>query len=212
MTTMKHLMVLFVASGLCLSSPGFAQETGGFQSLSVDRNMRQPPVQNGASGNSSGGAPVLMEHADVEVHGGSISTSTSGQSPSDSSENSATGTGIVVDNPLVDVASPRTQEVVVVDETDSTSADLPLMGGIIREAGVSLAGKILDPAGQSVSNIRVKAVQGSQVLESITDTTGQYHFALPQGVWSVSATDLDYDITPVQKVYEVLGVSVTRIE
>ena len=78
--------------------------------------------------------------------------------------------------------------------------------------GVSLAGRVIDPAGLSVADITVKAVRGDETLTTTTDNNGNYQFPLTQGVWSVSAVDLDYDITPAQKVYEVVGAIINRIE
>lgn len=201
---------LLIMSGLMMLGSASAlgqQRTPGLTVDRVDLEVRQktlgtedeaPKQPNLQGGAATAGAE--LQQGDLPVFGG--------QARSNDSE----PTRVIIgrETPAGNVGSPQQQVTTESAETPAENMPVAAVGSI--EAGVALSGRITDPAGQPVTDITVKAMQGEVVLVSMTDDSGYYHFALPQGIWSVSASDLDYDITPAQKVYEVLGASVTRIE
>jgi len=193
MINMNNQRVLLVIASLVFSLNSFAQQKGLFQTSPADAVKKQPVQQSQQSSTSSEREPVLQTlPATVET---AVELDYTQDSTTASTDSASTDTS------TTDSTS-----------TDTATTQMPAMSLGTMVVGVSLNGRVIDPAGLSVADITIKAVQGEETLITTTDNNGNYQFALTQGVWSVSATDLDYDITPAQKVYQVDGASITRIE
>jgi hypothetical protein len=203
-------MLLVFILALFLSLPAMSADSpvyqqGGAASATTQMTVRQgvvkPAGNHGEPTAVNNYGEVQTQNQPVAASGGSTPAS----GPDRTSSPQQTSTGTPVQGQATNVVSGAAIDYGEVQQGGR-------VGAWASSANASLSGKILDPAGLSVANITVKAVKGSETLESQTDGSGNYQFALSNGTWSVSAADLDYDITPSQKVYQVQGYNITRIE
>lgn len=183
MKNMNKKRWLFVIASLVFSLNNYAAENSFFLSSPVDTTIRQQPLQQSQQSDTSSQSEPVMQTLPATVE-------------------------TVIQEGFVQESTTNSTDS---SDTEPAIMEMPVNIGTIV-VGVSLAGRVIDPGGLSVADITVKAVQGDETLIAITDNNGNYQFALTQGVWSVFAADLDYDITPTQKVYAVEGYGITRIE
>jgi len=111
-------------------------------------------------------------------------------------------------------APPSTTNANQAQASGTTAARTTPTTPLVPVANLALVGRVKAPDATPLQGITVQARQGSRVVTTQTDRTGTYTLSLPAGRWEVSATDLDYDVTPMRKVYQVdtTAGTVTRIE
>ena len=68
---------------------------------------------------------------------------------------------------------------------------------------LALVGRVRDNNGNPLVGVDVTARRGSDSVTVQTDTAGVYSINLGSGQWTVSVSDLDYEFSPAQKVYNV---------
>ncbi len=166
---------------------------GGSTATTTATKSATPPPQSSASqGGASSGAG--------DSTGASTATATQGQGGTASASTAAT------QGSAGGATQMMTTETVPVAATTTTP--------VVAVASLSLVGRIRTPDATPVAGITVEAHQGSRAVTTKTDRTGTYTLSLPAGQWTVSASDLDYDVDPARKVYQVdtAAGTITRIE
>ena len=183
---------------------GYSAGKGGSTAATAPSRSTTPPPQPSTptKGGSSNGAG--------DPGGASTSTAAQGKGGSGSTAANASSSDASTTNQGGSQGSPGGATRMVTTETTPAATTTP----VVAVANLALVGRVRSPDATPLAGITVEARQGSRVVTTQTDRTGTYTLNLPAGQWEVSASDLDYDVHPARKVYQLdtAAGTITRIE